>query len=272
VKAQYKALIIDTFLKELRSKTLIFIFLATTASIVLGHLILSAFNQDLGGENGANIGLAGLNILSINFRILNSISFIIAAVFGVSVFRSDFQNNIIYQYLTFPVSRTEYFFSRIFGTWLLVMSYYAYAYLLSVVLFSLAFKSFILSPMHLLSFLILGIYLLLVIFIAIFFSLLMNKIGALFATFSTSIAAAISFGIYSPLPLNETFQHFSVMRLVGLIFYYFFPRISFLDSISSNLLIEGKLDFTIWPQIIHLLLISSVYVYLANLLIKRKDF
>ncbi len=272
MKPQYKALIVDTFLKELRSKTLIFIFLATTASIVLGHLVLSAFNSDLSGGNPSSMGMAGLNILSINFRILNSISFIIAAVFGVSVFRSDFQNNIIYQYLTFPISRTEYFFSRILGTWLLVMSYYAYAYVLSALLFSLAFKTFILSPMHLLSFLILGVYLLIVIFIAIFFSLLMNKIGALFATFSTCIAAAISYGIYSTLPLKETFEQLSTTRLVGLIFYYFFPRISFLDGLSSSLLLEGKIDVIIWQQVLHLLLMTVAYVYLAIHLIKKKDF
>ncbi len=272
MKAQYKALIKDTFLKELRSKTLIFIFLATTASIVLGHLILSAFNSDLNGSGGANVALAGLNVLSINFRILNSISFIIAAVFGVSVFRSDFQNNIIYQYLTFPISRTEYFFSRIFGTWLLVMSYYAYAYLLSAILFSLAFKTFILSPMHVLSFIILGLYLLLVIFISIFFSLLMNKIGALFLTFATCIASAVSFGVYSTLPLNETLNDFSLFKLFGLVFYYLFPRISFLDSVSSALLLEGKLEVIAWQQGLHLIIISAAYVYLANFLIKKKDF
>lgn len=273
MKPQYIALIKDTFYKELRSKTLIFIFLATTASIVLGHLILTAFNNDLNGAGGVNsIGLAGVNVLSINFRILNSISFIIATVFGVSVFRSDFENNIIYQYLSFPISRTEYFFSRIIGTWLLVMAYYAYAYLLSAILFSLAFKTFILTPMHFLSFFILGVYLLLVIFISIFFSLIMNKIGALFATFATCIAAAISYGVYSVLPLSETFSQMSFFKLTGLVVYYLFPRISFLDAISSALLLDGKLEINLWQQSVHLIVISGVYVYLANRLVKRKDF
>ena len=79
MKAQYKALVVDTILKELRSKTLIFIFVATTLAILLGHLILSAINTQMSGNPG--FSLAGVDVLSINFRILNSISFIIAYKF-----------------------------------------------------------------------------------------------------------------------------------------------------------------------------------------------
>lgn len=270
MKAQYKALIIDTMLKEIRSKTLIFIFVSTTLAIILGHLVLSALNSQMGGDQGLSI--TGMNVLSINFRILNSISFIIAAVFGVSVFRSDFQNNIIYQYLAFPISRTEYFFVRVFGTWILVLSYYAYAYILSAVLFSFAFKKMVLSPAHFYSFLILSLYLLLVIFISIFFSLLTNKLSALFLTFVSCIIAAAGYGYYSKLPFNEYFLDVSAFKAIGLTFYFLFPRITFLDSESSRLLLGEASSVNIWAQVAHLMLISGVYVYLASYFIKRKDF
>ena len=270
MKAQYKALIIDTILKEIRSKTLIFIFVATTLSIIIGHMILSAVNIQMGGDQG--LTLTGVNVLSMNFRILNSISFIIAAVFGVSVFRSDFQNNIIYQYLAFPISRTEYFFIRVLGTWLLVLAYYAYSYILSAVLYSFAFKKIILSPAHFYSFLILALYLLMVIFIAIFFSLLTNKLSALFLTFISCIIAAGAYGYYSKLPYNEYFLEFGAFKAVGMIFYFLFPRISFLDSESSNLLLGEVSSVNIWQQLVHLVLISGVYVYLASFIIKKKDF
>jgi ABC-type transport system involved in multi-copper enzyme maturation permease subunit len=270
MKAQYKALIVDTILKEIRSKTLIFIFVATTLSIILGHLVLSAVNTQMGGGQG--LSLSGLDVLSVNFRILNSISFIIAAVFGVSVFRSDFQNNIIYQYLAFPISRTEYFFVRVLGTWLLVLGYYAYSYILSTVLFSFAFKKIILSPAHLFSFLILAVYLLLVIFIAIFFSLLTNKLSALFLTFICSIIAAGGYGYFSKLPFKEYFLDFGTFKALGLMFYFFFPRISFLDTESARLLSGEISGVNIWEQLAHLLVISGIYVYLASYFIKKKDF
>ncbi|MBY0415088.1 MAG: hypothetical protein K2Q18_13035 [Bdellovibrionales bacterium] len=270
MKAQYKALILDTMLKEMRSKTLIFIFVATTISIVLGHLVLSTLNTYSGG--GGEFSVAGVNILSINFRILNSISFIVAAVFGVSVFRSDFQNNIIYQYLAFPISRIEYFFVRVFGTWLLVLAYFLYSYVLSTVLFSFAFKKMILSPNHILSFLILSLYLLIVIFISIFFSLLMNKISALFATFLSCIIAAGGYGYYSAMAFKEYFVEMTPFKGIGLAFYLFFPRISFLDTESSHLLLNEVTTVNIGAQIAHLIIISGVYVYMASYFIKKKDF
>lgn len=268
MKAQYTALILDTVLKEARSKTLIFIFIATTCALVLGHLILTAINA----EQGAGLSLVGIDVLAINFRILNSISFIIAVVFGVSVFRSDFENNIIYQYLSFPISRTEYFFVRVLGTWILVFIYYAYAYILSVVLFSFAFKKIIFSTSHLLGFGVLNLYLLVVIFIAILFSLLLNKMGAMFMTFVCCVASFFSYGTFSKLAFSEQFQNIGVFKAVGVVFYYFFPRITFLDELSSSLLLKTEMGASIAHQATHLLIISLVYVFIANYFVKKKDF
>lgn len=270
MKAQYTALMMDTILKELRSKTLIFVFVATTAAILIGHMVLNMVTGSMGGD--AALSISGIDILSINFRILNSINFILAAVFGISVVRSDFQNNIIYQYLSFPISRSEYFFSRIMGSWLLVMSYYAYSYVLSAVLFSFTFKKMVFTSGHLLSFLVLGIYLLLVIFISVFFSLLMNKIAALFATFFSCIAVAVSFGTFSKLPYNEYLMNMSFSKGLGLVIYYLFPRVSFLDSAASSLLSSTPMGLNLVEQIIHLIVVTGIYVLLAQYVIKKKDF
>ena len=270
MKAQYSALIMDTILTEIRSKTLIFIFVATTLAIILTNVIISVINNQMGGDQ--TLSMTGFNILSINFRIINSINFIVAAIFGVSVFRSDFENNIIYQYLSFPISRIEYFFVRVLGTWLLVLGYYAYSYLLSAILFSFSLKKIIFTTGHFYSFLILSIYLLLVIFISIFFSLLLNKVGALFATFASCLAAASAYANLSIVPVNELFTNISGFKLSGLLVYFLFPRVSFLDSISSSLLIGDDIVVNIWGQLVHLVLISGLYVWLASYFVKRKDF
>jgi hypothetical protein len=62
------------------------------------------------------------------------------------------------------------------------------------------------------------------------------------------------------------------LKVVGIIFYYLFPRISFLDQVSSNLLFGTALDLNIWEQVIHLIVITSGYVFLANFLVKKKNF
>ncbi len=264
----------DTLLKELRSKTLFFIFLATTAAIVLSHLVLSTiYNQSVAEGGAASLSLAGSDLLSINFRVLNVISFMIATIFGVSVFRSDFQNNIIYQYLTLPISRTEYFFTRVIGTWLLVLSYYLYAYVLSTVLYSIAFKTNVLKGGHLLGFLILGVYLLVVIFLSSLFSLFMNKIGALFTTFIAAIISTAAFKTFSDLPYQEFFTSIGFFKVLGLVTYYIYPRLNFLDELAAHFISDKTLEtLNLWEQGIHFFLIVGVYVFLANYLLKKKDF
>lgn len=270
MKAQYKALLIDTVLKEIRSKTLIFIFVATTLAILLVNVIIGVVTTQMGGDQALSV--TGVNLLSLNFRIINSINFIVAAVFGVSVFKSDFENNIIYQYLAFPISRIEYFYLRVLGTWLLVLGYYAYSYVLSALLFSYSFKKIIFTAGHFYSFLVLSIYLLLIIFISIFFSLLLNKIGAMFATFASCLASAAAYSNLSIVPVNELFMNISGFKLAGLLVYFLFPRASFLDSISSSLLIGDDIIVNVWGQLVHLILISGLYVWLASYFVKRKDF
>ena len=118
-KAQWQAMIKDTILKELRSKTLLFIFIATTLMIFLAHSLLKMF---ISSNESSALVINGANSLTIMFTMINAWSVIIAGIFGISSIRSDFKDKIIYQYLAFPISRTQYMFSRILGTWILVFS------------------------------------------------------------------------------------------------------------------------------------------------------
>lgn len=267
---QYKALMVDTILKELRSKTLIFIFIISTIAIIFGQMILSFVIANLGSEDA--LAISGSSTLSLTFRIINSVSFLVAAILGVSVFKSDFKNNIIYQYLTFPISRTEYFFIRVLGTWVLALSYYLYTYALSAILYTFTFKNFILEWSHLGGFLVLSFYLLLVIFMSIFFSLFMNKIGALLSISVVSSISAIAYNSYAQVPFKELFQEFSSMKIIGLIVYFLYPRMSFLDNLATGFLLKEAMTVNVMAQFIHLIAIAIVYIFIANLIIKKKDF
>lgn len=270
VRNQYLALIKDTILKESRSKTLMVIFIFTTLAIILGQLGLSFVVDNLSAENG--FSLQGQQTLSLTFRILNSLSFLIAVILGINVIRSDYNNNIIYQYLSFPISRSEYFFSRVIGAWVIAISYYLYAYLLSAILYSITFKSFILSANHLAGFLILCLYLLIIIFLSIFFSLFMNKIGALFVTAFVCIISAASYASLNLLSMSEMFSNLNIFKVIGLLFYGFFPRAAFLDNLSSSFLSGDPFGGVFWAQSLHLIVILALYGYIAHLYLKKKDF
>lgn len=274
MNTKYRALIKDTILKELRSKTLIFIFIATTVMSFLIQAVLKVISSELGGQ--ASVAISGVNFLSMNYQVLNWMCYFIAVIFGISTIRSDFQNNIIYQYLTFPISRAEYFFIRVLGTWILVLGYYVYAFLLSGVLYSLAFKSVVFSVAHLTSFFVMALYLLLVIFIAILFSMLMNKIGSLILMFFVTLYSAGAYSHFNELIAKEYFLNLSFFKITGFIFYMLFPRLEFLSLISKNILggapIITQTTGHFIHDIVHLIVISSAYIYLASYMVRKKDF
>ncbi|MDO9182959.1 MAG: ABC transporter permease [Bacteriovorax sp.] len=268
-KAQWKAMIKDTILKELRSKTLIFIFIATTLMIFLSHQVLKMF---ISSNEGSAVMINGANSLSLMFTMINAWSVIIAGIFGISSIRSDFEDKIIYQYLAFPISRTQYMFSRIFGTWILVFGYYLYSYILSAILFSMATHSFALHWGHLVSMLLMGLYVFLVIFISFLYSMVAGKIGAFLMLLATVGIISISTSSIRALAYSEYFKDLNIFKLFGLLVYFFLPRLNFITELASSFLSKEEIKLNLGLEALHLVATSALFIFLANRLVKKRNF
>jgi ABC-type transport system involved in multi-copper enzyme maturation permease subunit len=268
-KAQWRAMIKDTILKELRSKTLIFIFIATTLIIFLAHAILKMF---ISGNEGSAVMINGANSLSLMFTMINAWCVIIAGIFGISSIRSDFKENIIYQYLSFPISRTQYMFSRIFGTWILVFGYYLYSYLLSAILFSVATHSLALHWNHLISMLLMGLYIFLVIFISFLYSMIAGKIGAFLLLLTTVATISVSTNSIRALAYADYFKDLNVFKVIGLVVYFILPRVNYITELASNVMTKEEIKLNLGLESLHLLATSAVFILLADRIVKRKNF
>jgi ABC-type transport system involved in multi-copper enzyme maturation permease subunit len=268
--AQWKAIIKDTILKELRSKTLMFIFLATTAMIVLANSLLKVFLQN--PDPAGQIIVNGANSLSYMFMFINFWNIFVAAIFGISAVRSDFREKIIYQYLTFPITRTHYMMGRIFGAWLLVFGYYLYAYILSSVLFSIATHSFVFTLNHLLSILITGIYIFIVIFISFFFSLFTGKLQSFLLVFTTVITVNLSNDAFKNLAFADYFKDLGAFKIIGLITYVFLPRIKFVSGLANAVMFKEEFNLNYPLEALHLLASTALLIFIADYFMKRKDF
>ncbi len=270
INAQYTALIKDTILKELRSKTLIFIFIATTLLILLGHSLLKMYMQS-NPDSGVAL-ISGSNSLSLMFSIINFWSLVIAGIFGISSVRSDFQEKIIYQYLTFPISRFQYMTCRILGSWFLVFTYYLYSYLLSALLFSLASKTIVLHWNHLLSIALMAIYTFLVIIISFIYSLFAEKIPSFLLLFATIAIISFSTNTMRVLEFGEYLKDLNFFKMIGLIVYLIFPRINYVSELASAVMFNEKIQLNLTLESLHLLLTSSFLIFFTNIVIKKKDF
>lgn len=268
--AQWRAMIKDTILKELRSKTLIFIFIATTLMIFLAHALLKMFLNN--SDAASSIMITGTNSLTLMFSLINAWSVVIAGIFGISSIRSDFEDKIIYQYLAFPISRTQYMFSRILGTWILVYGYYLYSYLLSAVLFSVATNSLALHWTHLISMLLMGIYVLLVIFISFIYSMIAGKIAAFLLLIATVVTISLSTSSMRLIAVADYLKDLSLFKVLGMIVYFCLPRINYVTELASAVMSKEEIKINIGLEALHLVATTALFVFLADLLVKRKNF
>lgn len=268
--AQWRAMIKDTILKELRSKTLIFIFIATTLMIFLAHALLKMFLNN--SDAASSIMITGTNSLTLMFSLINAWSVVIAGIFGISSIRSDFKDKIIYQYLAFPISRTQYMFSRILGTWILVYGYYLYSYLLSALLFSVATNSLALHWTHLISMLLMGIYVLLVIFISFIYSMIAGKIAAFLLLIATVVTISLSTSSMRLIAVADYLKDMSLFKVLGMIVYFCLPRINYVTELASAVMSKEEIKINIGLEALHLVATTALFVFLADLLVKRKNF
>lgn len=265
---QFKTLLIDTLKKELRNKTLFIALAFSTMSIFIGYSISKLFMS-----NGVQANeLSSTIVINLVFTYLNLWALLVSVFFGVSAMRSDFQDKIIYQYLSFPISRTMYFFVRLLGTWIIVYGFYLYSYVLTYILFHSLDKSVVPTGGQILSILLMGIYTYLYVLITFLISLFLERLGAFVATIFFAIMISISNGMFNGVPFNEYFKDFSAFKLVGLIFYWIFPRMAVLSDMASSILKGIKSDMNYPLEVVHLIVTSSILVFVINKMIQRKDF
>lgn len=267
---QWQAMLKDTILKELRSKTLIFIFIATTLMIFLAHALLKMFISN--NDPASSLIISGTNSLSFMFSIINAWSVVIAGIFGISSIRSDFKDKIIYQYLAFPISRTQYMLSRIIGTWMLVYSYYLYSYLLSALLFSMATQSLALHWTHLISMLLMGLYVLLIIIISFLFSMIAGKIASFLLLITTVVIIALSTSAMRLVVFSDYLKEVSLFKILGMVVYFFLPRINYLTELASAVMSKEEIRMNIGLESIHFVFTTGLLLFLADRLVKRKNF
>jgi ABC-type transport system involved in multi-copper enzyme maturation permease subunit len=268
---QYKTMIIDTFNKEIRSKMLMFIFVLSTLIILLSNSLVKIFFSSMTTDTTSVVSSAPL-LLSMMFGFLNFWSVLISTVFGVNSIRSDFSQNIIYQYLAMPIRRSDYFFSRLIGTWVIVYAFYLYAYMASLILFSMATHSWAAHSGHLLSAIMMGIFIFLCILLSTLFSFFGNRMVALLMVGISWIVLTVSNSAFRELPLNEYFSNFNLLRFFGMIVYWILPRLGNISELANSFLFKKELTMNLWIEMPHLLFTSAFLLWLGTYFIKRKDF
>lgn len=276
-KNSMRALFIDTIQKEMRSKTLITLFVLSTVGMYFTYQVTKALSGSLEGDGSMVTSMLGNFSFSAMFYVNNLISILVAAILGTSAFRSDFREKISYTLLTLPISRMEYFYTRVMGVWVMSLAYYLYTFVLGTFFLSLLHKkmsfSFHLGVVFIFSAITLFILLNISSFIALYF----NQLLSVFLTIIIYIFMSSAWSTFVSDSHNFSLSLLGFFGYIKGIFYLFFPHVSLYQSLNASMLLAEKpfSDFAIYNwlfEVPHLVLSVGLMVFVTRHFLNRKDF
>lgn len=232
----FKPLLVDTVQKEYRSKTLVFLFFLTIAII---FFINAGINIILEFVKDADILNFASKKTSLFLFVISSWTSLLSIFFGSGCINSDAESGIVSQFLSFPISRVNYLLSRVFGTFLIVISYYSFSLLMAYIIFSFSNHPLEINILHLGALINISIVILSLITLSAFISLYMSRVVGFLVTVVFYILLSICNSYFFGLEFVKHFTDLSIMKILGIAIYYLLPRIGVFSSYTNNILLDS---------------------------------
>ncbi|EPZ51332.1 ABC-2 family transporter protein [Bacteriovorax sp. BAL6_X] len=269
-------LIKNTIEKEVRNKSVIFLFALTVVVMYLGSVLSNLLQIEI-QESGFSTYLATASMTVVIWIISLSAKFV-AALVSANIFRSDLESGVISQILALPINRSSYVINRMLGGALLSFLYLVFILVIGIIIlisndlvpkevdFSMIKMAASLIP-HFLQILI-------IMFVSCFFSLFFNKIGTLLLT---SFYVIASVGVYTYIQAgNPALSGLNLSSIFGLIFYWLLPRIGEISGLADMLSLGAELNIDIVKSfvfgLIHLVTSLAIWGFVFNSIFKRRSF
>lgn len=271
-----KTLIKNTIEKEIRNKSVIFLFVMTLAVMYLGAVATNALQDEI-KESGFNTYLATASMTVVIWIISLSAKFV-AALVSANIFKSDLESGVISQLLALPIKRSSYVINRMFGGALLSFLYLLIILIIGMIILStnellpagvdVPVVSILASTIpHF-------IQIIIIMFVSCFFSLFFNKIGTLLMTLFYVMA---SIGTYTYIQSgNPVVSGFNLSSIFGAIFYWLLPRVGEINGISDMLSLGAEFNMEIFKNLayglIHLVATLGIWGMIFNYIFKKRSF
>jgi ABC-type transport system involved in multi-copper enzyme maturation permease subunit len=273
LSSQFKTVYLNTFQKEIRNKSIIFLLVLTILIIFIINSIFGFFTGVLEGSSLPTEGAIGKLPLNVFYTFLESWSVLVAVALGVSIVNSDEENNVMPQLLSFPIKRWEYLLARILAGWSIVVLYYLFSISFAQFLFYTSSKVFLASEQIIFAVVNSCLIVLPAIFLSVFFTLVTTKIMAFILTFiSTAIISWANFSVGS-LSFTEIIEKLDASTAFAATVHYLFPRVGVLNSFTNQILQGKDLSFGLYTMTyIHYFGTAALFFLFISFVFKRKDF
>lgn len=264
-----KVLMINTFLKEIRNKSIIFLGLLNIIVVIAISSFVNMVGESALAQEGLNViggGALGIYFLIINFWIV-----FLAYLIGSNTIASDINTKIVNQLVSFPINRWQYLFVRGIGAWLIIISFYFLSYFIGGLVFSSVTGADIEIVKFFMSFVLNLLPLLAAVLISMFFSLYIPRTFTFVTCIFVSFCVRASTSAIQNIGLQNVFEEFSTFRVLAVIFHFLFPHISSWSSYANSKLFDTETGFHLAYESVHLLIMIVCWSFLIKLIFNKKE-
>lgn len=263
---KFSALFVNTLLKEFRSKTLMFLLFLTIIVLLLVNSTMNFYLQ----LNSQNISLSDSK-LAVYFLIIIFWGIFLGAMLGSNCIKSDENDKMFDQFLSFPITRLEYLIARITGTWFIVICYYLFSIFAGIVILSNATGVEGMYSKVCVAFFYNCLILLGVISFAALYSLFTPKLIAFCMTILTYLFISLANGFVGPMSIEVVFQSPSITNMAGKLIDYILPRLGTLKTISNSIIMDRQIEQNTGIEILHYVLTYSILFLLIWFIFNKKE-
>lgn len=266
-------LIANSIHKETRSRLVIFSTVATLVVIICANYVLHYFS--FAGEFPFEQGEHSASLYRFWSMIQIAILWntLLAAMLGVMAIRGDFDFKIIGQILSLPVTRLDYFISRLAGAWLIAMAHYLVSLYLVFTLYSLGGNPFPGFTTQLAAHLgEISMVLLSYILLALLFSLFLPRVIAFLFTTILLYLGSMANQFFTLSQINqEAISKFDLFNWGAWALHSALPRTGYFKSSAISRLTGEIIPFELLPEMLHYGVTMTILGALAYLVFSRKE-
>ncbi|OFZ23186.1 MAG: hypothetical protein A2202_02960 [Bdellovibrionales bacterium RIFOXYA1_FULL_36_14] len=265
-KVIMKALLINTFQKEIRNKTLVFLFVLSIFLILLINQISVFFVSNPAMNEGFQWSNTKMSFL---YEIISAWGSMLGFILGVSTIKSDMDYGVSQQIVAFPVKPPLYLACRLVGTWLIVNFYYIVTLLLALLVFALSGDQLAFSYKIFLSFGVFSLKILICITLAALLSIHFTKVIAFVSSIIIFMVMNVSNAHFAK---GFAWNELGIFSTLGLIVHWILPRIDTISGLSKNLLMDKNTFTFSFLEGGHLVLSYAFLFWVTYFSLKSKDY
>jgi len=266
-----KMVYVNTLHKEYRNKALIFLLIFTLFAIaILNGMVSWVYESFLDPNLGNTIGDKSAYVF---FHFISFWASLLGVLLGAGTIKSDFDDNVITQFLSFPIKRSEYLFARIMGTWSIVVVFFLISLTTALLLLTISAKDFFFGFETILALFVSSFQILTSITIAVVLSYFLPKIFTFMAALLTTSLMGTANVYFTDKEFFEALvaNGVSFFKLMGGVLHAFLPRVGEISSYTNDLLMGKGLSTFPWLTFGHFILSYGLLFLIASFVLKKKD-